>query len=137
MKKCSCAPTSETAKRVATIMHRQHTTRWSEKEIKTFRGLCPIEESDLAALERYYRWHWPPMHGKNILRHDLATLLNNFPAECDRARAWCEAHQAKIPRKIIPLPALVQEESTPEHRAQAAADFERVMGRKPFWARTI
>lgn len=86
-------------------MHRKDTTRWSVKEIQAFQLLLPIEETDLASMERYYRMNWPPTHGKNILRTDLLTLLNRWPGELDRANIFNEAHPDKPkPRKIIPLP---------------------------------
>lgn len=135
-KKSAQIPTSATAKRMATIMHRQHTTKWAENEIKAFRKLLPIEENDLAILERYYSRNWPPRTNVNHLRHDLATLLNHFAGELDRARIWCDSHKPKqIPRKIIPLPVLPEQAMTPEERLQAEADFERLCGRKPKWGR--
>lgn len=107
-------PTSEQAKRIATIMHRKLTTAWNAKEIVQFRKLlkagCFESAEDLANLERYYARNWPPDRNKNMLRHDLPTLLNNFQGETDRANAWSERHPAKpVPRKIIPLPPIKSE----------------------------
>ncbi len=107
MKKATkpAAPKTQTAKRVGAIMHRKSSTRWQVKEINAYLILLPIEESDLASMERYYRMNWPPRHGKNILRTDLYTLLNWWSGELDRANVWNEAHPDKPkPRKIIPLP---------------------------------
>lgn len=131
--KSSLLPTSAQARRLAAIMHRQPTTKWSElKEIKPFRKLHPIDEQDLASLERYYRWHWPPCRDKNVLRHDLATLINNFTGECDRARTWCDAHPLKAPpRKIIPLPVPAEKQMSEGERSDWQAEFSKLMGRNP------
>lgn len=108
MKNTARVPSSETAKRVAAIFHRQTTSLWNEKkEIPVFRDLSKAKafnDDDLALIERYYRANWPPRRGINALRTDLATLLNNWQGELDRARIYCEAHAPKPPRKIIPGP---------------------------------
>lgn len=114
MKKSARLPTSEPAKRIAAIFHRKLLTKWHEKEIKTFRALVKDGYFDdlagLALIERCYRMQWPPRRDKNILRHDLATFLNRFQTELDRATAWCEAHPEKPkPRVIIPLPLVPSE----------------------------
>lgn len=105
-------------------MHRRETTRWLPKEIKAFKLLLPIEESDLASMERYYRKNWPPRHNKNCLRTDLYTLLNNWMPELDRANAYNEAHSVKPPpRKIIPLPLTGKPEPEP---IRTPEDLERI-----------
>lgn len=127
-------PTSSTAKRVARIMHRGEQTKWNEKEIRAFRKLLPIPEEDLAAVERMYKYLWPPSTGKNVLRHDLGTLINNWSGEVDRAKIWLAKQAAKPqykPRVIIPLPAQVETEATEEERKLAAEQFQALMGRAP------
>jgi hypothetical protein len=118
-------------------MHRNKLTTWNEKrEIKPFRTLSKtVQDSDLALVERYYAANWPPRTGINHLRHDLATLINNWQGEVDRARIWCDAHKPKPPpRKIIPLPrAAIQPSLSPEEKAAAVASFEKLMGRPPSW----
>lgn len=108
MKKTARTPSSEAAKRVAAIFHRQLTTKWSEKEIKKFRALVKdgmfTDFNNLSLIERCYLRQWPPNRDKNILRHDLMTFLNHFETELDRAVAWNELHPVHQPRKIIPLP---------------------------------
>ncbi len=106
MKKSSLFPTSPVALRFAAIMHRQPTTPWNEKkEIKNFRAMSKtVREEDLQLVERYYKANWPPRTSQNHLRHDLATLINNWQGEVDRARIWCDAHPVKPkPRVIIPI----------------------------------
>jgi hypothetical protein len=82
-------PTSETAKRIATIFKRRHTTAWSEKEIAAFKALGEIDLDDLTLLERYYASPAP------YLRHDLGTFLNNFAGEIDRAKKLPPEKQAQ------------------------------------------
>lgn len=79
-------PTTEAAKRIATIFRRKHSTEWSEKEILAFKKLVPLDLSDIAVLERYYQCHGK--EEKNICRRDLTTFLNNYLGEVDRARQW-------------------------------------------------
>lgn len=111
MKKTARLPSSEPARRLHAIFHRRPTSKWNEKkEIEPFRKLVADgrfqDLSDLSLVERYYRSNWPPKHGKNALRTDLATLLNNWSGELDRAVQWAEAHP--IRPKIIQF--------TPVHR---------------------
>ena len=82
-------PTSETAKRIATIFKRRHTTAWNEKEIAAFKALGEIDLDDLTLLERYYASPAP------YLRHDLGTFLNNFAGEIDRAKKLPPEKQAQ------------------------------------------
>jgi hypothetical protein len=91
-------PQSETAKRLAALFHRRETTPWSEKEIEAYKALGKIEEEDLQLLERYYAT------GDKYLRQNLATLLNNYGGELDRARA-------KLPRA---KPVIQQKAGDPE-----------------------
>lgn len=78
-------PTAE-ALRVAGWFNRRATTAWSAKEIKAWKALR-ITLEDLAILERYYT---APADSftRDIRRRDLLTLLNNWPGELDRARAF-------------------------------------------------
>ena len=138
MKKSARIPTSETAKRIGAIMRRRPTTPSNDaKEVRPFRNLSPhVSDDDLTLVEEYYARNWPPRSNVNHLRHDLATLINNWQGEVDRARIWTSAHPRKQPpRKIIPLPrSLVQPEPfSPEERLAAANDFEKLMGRRPTW----
>lgn len=127
-------PTSQTAKRVGAIMHVRPTTRWLPKEQNAFRILLPIEESELASVERYYRMNWPPRHGKNALRTDLYTLLNNWTGELLRADTFNELHPDKPkPRKIIPLPPTPSEPIILSEEDQTRADkfMAELRARKP------
>jgi hypothetical protein len=80
-------PTTTQSKRIAAIFHRKETTPWQPNEIKAYKLLGQIDEQDLNSLESYYSSNWPPTRGKNILRTNLITLLNNFQGEVERAKA--------------------------------------------------
>lgn len=102
-------PTSEHAKRIATMMHRRHSTPWDRKEVRKIRELetagCFKSLDELSLVERRYRMNWPPRHNKNSLRTDLFTVINNWPTEIDRAVQWDEQNPIKvIPKKIIDFP---------------------------------
>ncbi len=79
-------PSTEQAKRVGAIMHRREATAWADKEVRAYRKLGPIPDEELTAVEAYYADQWPPDRDRNILRHDLVTLLNNWPGEVQRAQ---------------------------------------------------
>lgn len=126
MNKSAKLPTSDYAKRLAAVMHRKHSTAWMPKEIRVFRLIAPtIQESDLRNVERRYRTLWPPNTGKNSLRHDLYTLLNNWSPETDRANAWCEQHPEKVIRKVIPLPPVKTEPFQPLTDPEEIAAVQR------------
>jgi hypothetical protein len=138
MPRSALFPTSPTALRFAAIMHRQPKTPWNEKkEIKHFRPLSKtVQDEDLAMVERYYKANWPPTTGKNHLRHDLATLINNWSGEVDRARIWCDAHpMKKPPRKIIPI-ELPSERPPLSAEDQAGAEKFMTMYRQRKQAKT-
>lgn len=80
-------PTTEQSKRIATMFSRRHTTPWSEKEIKAYRAIGTLDPDDLSALERYYATE-RAKGDEGRHRRDLATFLNNFAAELDRARLF-------------------------------------------------
>lgn len=136
MAKSAKFPSSSLALRFSSIMHRLPTTAWHEtKEIKNFRLLAKhISEPDIALVERYYRMNWPPRTGVNHLRHDLATLINNWSGEVDRARIYCESHPIKPPvRKIIPLPVPPQQQVSAAEIELANETFRKLTGRLPSW----
>jgi hypothetical protein len=59
------------------------------------KALGNIDPSDLEAVETFYREN--QSNEKAYLRTSLATLLNNFPGEVDKARAWSNATHADRP----------------------------------------
>ena len=71
-------------KRFGKLFQRRESTRWSPREIAALKGLGEPSEEDLQVLEGYYALRIPPDRDRR--RHDLLTVLNNFPGEVDRAR---------------------------------------------------
>lgn len=122
-------PTTPLALRIASIVHRQPSTPWSDKEIDIYKKLYragAFNETALALVERYQAFHRyqfkkgrPAFH-----RRGLYTLLRHWGDEVDRATDHDEAHPVKTtPRKIIPLPLAGKPE--PE-LIQTPEDIERV-----------
>lgn len=89
-------------------MHLRPTTGWNPREKKAFcdryKDGCFKHEQDIANLERYYKAHWPPDRDRNMLRHDLLTMLNNLQGEISRGNIHCEKHPIRVVNKIIPMP---------------------------------
>lgn len=100
-------PTSPHAIRLSKLFNRRLTTKWDEKEIKRLRQLvkdgCFDSLDDLTMIERYYAFE-RRKGNEGCQRRDLATLLNNWRGELDRARLWESLHKKAETRKIIPLP---------------------------------
>lgn len=80
-------PNFDSALRIAKLFGRRATTPWNDREKSTFKKLGEIDPGDLELIEEYYQaerskgdkgWH----------RRNLATFLNNFQGEVDRAKAW-------------------------------------------------
>jgi len=72
--------------RIGRWFKRRETTRPSEKELRAYRAVGEIDPEDFALMEKYYL---APAPGEgDHRRHDLSTLLNNWPGELDRARRW-------------------------------------------------
>jgi len=80
----------ETQCRLNAIFHRRDTTEWSEKEKKAFRA-ANIDVDDLAVVERYYATD----ADDKFHRTALATMLNNWSSEVDKARNYQPANQAR------------------------------------------
>lgn len=96
------APSNPVAIRIAACIGRQASTAWSPKEVKAFKALVKagVNEEDLVAVEVYYRTN--RKLPRNICRRDLLTLLNNFPGEVDRAKAWVDQQSGRTPRTPKP-----------------------------------
>jgi hypothetical protein len=72
--------------RLGNLFKRRPTTRWNKSEIKSLKDVGEISEEDLVLLETYYTARHK--QGEDYRRRDLATLLNNFNGELDRARKY-------------------------------------------------
>jgi hypothetical protein len=72
---------------VGSWFRRRPTTRWSDKELKSWKKLTiEVESIEFKVLQKYYRDKIDPEN--DYRRRDLATLLNNWPGEIDRAKRW-------------------------------------------------
>jgi hypothetical protein len=75
--------------RLNAIFHRRPTTPWSKPELKAYKAISPIDESDLKIIVNHYgRNISNTPRNPDIRRHDLCTLLNNWNGEVDRARKY-------------------------------------------------
>ena len=92
-------PTTPEAIAIANLFRRSFSTAWSAKEIKAFkdgtkRGVITMQA--IKQIERYYaEERTKEAAGRH--RRDLATFLNNFDGELDRANAFA----APVKRDII------------------------------------
>lgn len=84
-------PTTIPAQRIAILFNRRLTTEWNLKEVKAYKSLAKAGAfdslDDLEMIERYYISERRKGE-KGIQRRDLATFLNNWNGELDRAREW-------------------------------------------------
>lgn len=79
-------PTSPEAIRISQLYGRRLTTKWSDKEIRAFKAIGPINADDLEIVCAYTEAE--KAKGENgRQRRDLLTFLNNFTGEVDRAKA--------------------------------------------------
>lgn len=102
--------------RLGAIFHRQPGSKWSDKEKAAVIKLYPQPDDDVALIERYYADLWPPGNDRNILRHDLGTLLNNWPGELDRARKHAASRPgAPTASATIPPEKIAEFLALPEH----------------------
>lgn len=122
-------PTTPLALRIAVLFRRRPTTPWSDKEYRQYKKLFKAGSfnslADLELIEQFYAFE--RKRGDNgIHRRDLATFLNNFPGELDRATHWRERHPIKQPpRKIIPMPPVQSNEPLPTFAPEEAERIER------------
>ena len=87
------AQISEQQRRLAAIFNRRPTTVWSAKELGAFNRAQPIDDNELALIEQRYQAE--RLKSDSTCRHDLQTLLNNFPSEVDRAIRWEKQQRSK------------------------------------------
>lgn len=92
-------PTSPQAIRIAELFRRRPTTPWSAKEIRSYKAIGPIDPEDLELVCRYTEAE-RAKGDQGIHRRDLATFLNNFHGELDRARQR-QTNGASQPKKQI------------------------------------
>jgi hypothetical protein len=105
-------------KRLGAIFNRRASTVWTPKELKAFGAVVPVDDNDLAMVERYYRAERAKPDEKNYSRRDLITLLNNWPGEVDRARVYCARKDSARRRGQ-------QDAAPPKEGPATDADFKR------------
>jgi hypothetical protein len=85
--------------RLGSIFGRRSTTCWTARELDAFKKVQPIVDEELRLVEE--RYSAERLQPESNCRHDLQTLLNNFPSEVDRARAWKERQSGvRAPRGV-------------------------------------
>lgn len=92
-------PKTPEALKIAELFKRKATTEWSPKEIAAFKTAKPHND-ELEVVARYYeaeRAKGPEGHH----RRDMATFLNNYRGEVDRASAWKPPDIIKSRRSAI------------------------------------
>jgi hypothetical protein len=119
--------------RLGNLFNRRASTAWSAKEKKAFDAICPIDENDLSMVERYYAAE-RKKGDKGIHRRDLKTLLNNWPGEVDRARAYCKRFEFRkgrpAPQRPEPKPGdLATDADFQRAGALAKAELEKLRAR--------
>ncbi len=72
----------------------------SDKERKAFK-LARIQPEDLEVVLDFYGDQHPEWEGKDFRKRDLATLLNNWTSEVDRATSWQAFEKGKHSKKPI------------------------------------
>ena len=91
-------PTTEPARRIATLFCRRLTTNWLPKEIKAYKLLVKLgyfkNLDDLILVETYYVFN--EKKPDSYLRTNLYAFLNNYAGEVDKARTWAGHHKAKV-----------------------------------------
>lgn len=127
-------PSTPAAVRVAQLFRRRLTTHWSPKEERVMRRLKKDhffdDLDDLTMVELYYAFE-RKKGDKGIHRRDLATFLNNYGGEVDRARLWAEkfpnfAAKARDSRAPKPQPELWPKFIESEYPEARERDFWRV-----------
>lgn len=70
--------------------NRRESTKWTKKELKALKEIGEIDDEDFETLEKYYT---VDISKDDYRRQTIATLLNNWPGELDRARNYKPPHQ--------------------------------------------
>lgn len=97
--------------RLYALFRRRKTTKMDKKERKAYRD-AKITEEQLSVLEEWWAAPHPDWNGKNLRRHNLITLLNNWNGEVDKATAW------KKPKS-----------NEPQHLDVVQVELNRIFGR--------
>lgn len=85
--------------RLSKLFHRKATTALSENELKSLKKVQKLKpsEDEIVLIEKFYTAEIPIGDWR---RRDLATLLNNWNGEVDKARGW--ENGSHVPANNIP-----------------------------------
>ena len=83
--------------RIGSWFGRKAGTLWNLYESEAIEQLSPIPEDDISIMERYYTAG--RVGDKDCRRHNVETLLNNWPGELDRAARYDKTKTVAEPRR--------------------------------------
>ena len=83
--------------RLGAAHNRRANTLWTVYEAECLAALEPLNEEELTTILAYYTADIP--ESADYRRRDLATLLNNWTGELDRARKWQVAQRQQKERE--------------------------------------
>ena len=109
-------------KRLAAIFNRRPTRNWDPDELKAFDALVPIDDTELATVERYYAAN--RKREGSICRTTLLRLLRHWSGEVDRAEKSERDRAAKSRRFEQRKPTA----AAPAGGPATDADFKRRAG---------
>jgi hypothetical protein len=123
----------ELRSKLSEMFGRRGTTEWSGKELNKLREVAKRPDSllELRAIRKYYDFlkNGPPE--KDYRRHDIQTLLNNWPGELDRANNRRTSSGSASPRSTQPVsetykPMEKPKEDLTNAEAHASATKEQI-----------
>jgi len=125
--------------RIGAILGRKPSTKWTTEEDKAFAAIMPVDDDELAMVERFYKSERKKKD--SYCRTNVLRLLRHWPGEVDKARIWCERHPVRS--RVVRFttdgtppteksPELTPEELEADRRFRE--DFERHRGRKLYEA---
>lgn len=79
------------ALKICSWFNRRETTVWADKEVRAYKKILKTSDEDVALLNSYYTAEIK--RDEDYRRHDVVTLLNNWPGEIDRAKAFVSTHK--------------------------------------------
>lgn len=82
--------------RAEKLFHRRPTTPWAKAELTAWRASRAAIEGTHADDWELLEWFYAQPQGKTYARRDLATLLNNWTGEIDRARSYQAGKGSKL-----------------------------------------
>ena len=98
-KRKRCSENTPVMIRIGKWFKRQDKTLWTVYEAEALAQLGNLPEDELTVVEDFYRASLPPK--EDYRRQDVATLLNHWTGEVDKARKFQAAHStSNRPTKV-------------------------------------